>query len=68
MILRAIAIALENMDQNFLELSRLDLSETGNVLPVIQEAKVLERPFAYEFTSKCGCFGRINNSARCSMA
>ena len=51
-VIKAIKIALENMDQKYCTLSQIDYNEIDLPKPIIDELskeKYLERPFAYEF-------------------
>ncbi len=50
--IKAIKLALENMDQNYCNLSQIDYNKIKIMKPFIiylSKEKYLERPFAYEF-------------------
>ncbi|AMM41790.1 hypothetical protein HS1_001998 [Candidatus Desulfofervidus auxilii] len=50
MIVNAVKLCLENMNKKFVDLSRLKFDELNNRLKeTLQEQKIQERPFAYEF-------------------
>lgn len=50
MLVNAIKLSLENMNKKFTNLSRLRFDEIDQTLKEkLQEQKILERPFAYEF-------------------
>lgn len=51
MIIEDIKLSLNNMDKEFVSLSRLKINELSDKLfiKIIQKQKIQERPFAYEF-------------------
>ena len=57
MIISAIKLSLENMNRKFTDLSKLRFDEIGQKLKEkLQEQKIQERPFAYEFYHQFGKF------------